>query len=161
MRRAFVLAAAAAALFGGATGCTEGRGLDRWSAYIVPDEVTLGGDRAQEELERLIYDYERNRSAIDKREIFFTQERLRRLGEEHANDRIGELAHLYVAKIYFQVEGYHDCIRTCDDFLKDYPRSEWRSAVECLRRECEDEVARYRSWRENLSTQTMGDTGSE
>ena len=123
---------------------------------MVREPLEIAGASAERELDVLVGEYEENRKAIDRREIYYTQERLRRLGEENSDNRVGELAHLYVAKIYYQVEDYHDCIRTVDDFLRDYPRSEWRAAAENLRRRSEEEVARYRDWRSNLSTQVVG-----
>jgi outer membrane protein assembly factor BamD (BamD/ComL family) len=138
-----------------AAGCAQQRGgSDRWTSWIVPDRVEP--NLAANDLDRLVGEYERSRYAIDRRELFFVQEGFRRLGEENSDNRVGEQAHLYVARIYADVGGYHDTIRTVDRFLRDYPRSEWRAEAERLRRTAEEEAGRYRGWRKEIATQEFG-----
>lgn len=148
-----VMVVAAAALL--STGCNVNERLvrDRYTTLLAPEPIEKSADA--EEIDRLIEEYERGRGATNYRTVFFTQERLRRLTEVNSNNEIGEKAHLYVVKIYFDVQAYHDCIRSADDFLRKYPRSAWRPEVETLRAKCEEEVTRYRTWRESLSTESI------
>lgn len=137
-----------------AAACAQRGGSDRWTSFIVPDPIEP--NRAANELDRLVEEYERSRHAIDRRDLFFVQERFRRLGEENSANRVGEQAHLYVAKIYADAGDHHDAIREVDRFLREYPRSEWREEAERIRRASEEEVERYRAWRKEISTEERG-----